>query len=92
MVCTTLPVFGNAADEPEIRVGVSQDFRPYAFADKNGRPVGYYPTAAFQGLPALMYRPKLGHSIWQYPIVRTNAKNAYANRIFGSRAVAPHDP
>jgi len=41
MVCATLPVFGNAADEPEIRVDVSQDFRPYAFADKNGRPVGY---------------------------------------------------
>ena len=40
-LCTTLGVSSGAADAPEIRVGVSQDFRPYAFADKNGRPVGY---------------------------------------------------
>jgi PAS domain S-box-containing protein len=40
ILCTVLAAPG-AADEPEIRVGVSQDFRPYAFADKNGRPVGY---------------------------------------------------
>ena len=40
-LCTTLGVSSGAADEPEIRVGVSQDFRPYAFTDKNGRPVGY---------------------------------------------------
>ena len=44
-----------------------EDFRPYAFADKNGRPVGYYPTAAFQVLPALMYRPNMGHSILAIP-------------------------
>jgi len=40
ILCTVLAAPG-AADEPEIRVGVSVDFRPYAFADKNGRPVGY---------------------------------------------------
>ena len=39
-LCTALAAPG-AADEPEIRVGVSQDFRPYAFPDKDGRPVGY---------------------------------------------------
>jgi PAS domain S-box-containing protein len=40
ILCTVLAAPG-VADEPEIRVGVSRDFRPYAFADKNGRPVGY---------------------------------------------------
>jgi PAS domain S-box-containing protein len=40
MLCTVLAAPG-AADEPEIRVGVSRDFRPYAFTDKDGRPVGY---------------------------------------------------
>jgi PAS domain S-box-containing protein len=36
-----MPTALSAAEAPEIRVGVSPDFRPYDFTDKDGQPAGF---------------------------------------------------